>query len=293
MIASNAFVVHSASLKTRLKAAMPSEQKLPLADGIVRGLMASAASMWFERAAPARERIFSEVLDKNFDQTARRWRIMWASLAYVALSFVLFVCWPPTVPARGAFAFLIEKIVLSLGVGLYIIHLMYCLDLHVSACTLMRTLRSFYLPAARNTGHPTRIDAPAMLNAASELTAIIGKTLLYPLTILILIIISRLRIFDNWAMTPSLSVTFLAGAAILVLASLVLWYEGARLKSAVMQHERQKTQPPESENIELISEGVFAPWHWQPIFAAIFSCVAVFGSLTVADPLVRLFFGSS
>src|SRR6478672_8314917 len=149
MIASNAFVVHSASLKTRLKAAMPSEQKLPLADGIVKGLIASAVSMWFEQAAPARERIFSEVLDKNFDQTARRWRIMWGSLAYVALSFVLFVCWPPTVPARGAFAFLIEKVVLSLGVGLYIIHLMYCLDLHVSACTLMRTLRSFYSPPAR------------------------------------------------------------------------------------------------------------------------------------------------
>jgi hypothetical protein len=132
-----------------------------------------------------------------------------------------------------------------------------------------------------------------MLTAASQLTAIIGKTLLYPLTILILIIISRLTIFDNWTMTPSLSVTFFLGAAVLILASLVLWYEGARLKSAAVNREQRKARAEEPENVELITEGVFAPWHRQPIFAAIFSTVAVFGSLTVAEPLVRLFFGST
>jgi hypothetical protein len=138
-----------------------------------------------------------------------------------------------------------------------------------------------------------KIDANSMLTAASELTAIIGKTLLYPLTILILLIISRLRIFDNWTMTPSLSVTFFIGAAALILASLVLWYQGKRLKSAVVNREQRKARAEEPENIEPITEGVFAPWHRQPIFAAIFSTVAVFGSLTVAEPLVRMFFGST
>src|SRR5205814_876938 len=93
---------------------------------------------------PVKEKTFQEVVDKNFDSRARRQRIMWASLGYLVVSFVLFYRWPPAVPARGAFAFLVEKVVLALGVGLYIIHLMYCLDLHLSACTLLRTLRSFY-----------------------------------------------------------------------------------------------------------------------------------------------------
>jgi hypothetical protein len=111
---------------------------------------------------------------------------------------------------------------------------------------------------------------------------------------LILIIISRLTIFDNWTMTPSLSVTFLLGAALLILASLILWREGALLKRAIINHEHQKilAADPQKQGIAAINEGVFAPWHHQPIFAAVFSTAAVFGSLTVAEPLVRLFFGT-
>src|SRR5256885_8660880 len=155
---------------------------------------------------------------------------------------------------------MVEKVVFALGVGLYIIHLMYCLDLHVTACTLLRTLRSFYSSevAAREPG--LKIEASNLLRPASELTSIIGKTLLYPLTILILIIISRLTIFDNWTMTPSLWVTFFIGAAALILASLVLWYQGKRLKSAAVNRERRKAHP-EPANIELITDGVFAPWN--------------------------------
>ncbi|HZE13149.1 MAG TPA: hypothetical protein VE086_05285 [Chthoniobacterales bacterium] len=292
MIASNTFVLHRARIEGELADAVPSEKQLPLGGGIVRGLTESFIALGVECTPRPRETTFNEVLSKQFDPARRRKRIMWAGLGYLAVSFVLFSQWPPAVPARGAFAFFVEKGALALGVGLYIIHLMYCLDLHVSACTLLRTLRSFYsshvLPADR-----AKIKPQEMLAATSELTAIIGKTLLYPLTILILIIISRLSIFDNWTMTPSLSVTFLAGAAALILASLVLWYEGARLKSAVLHYQERKEHPDEPENIDMVNEGAFAPWHRQPIFAAFFSTAAVFGSLTVAEPLVRLFFGSS
>jgi hypothetical protein len=292
MIASNSFVVHAPRIKKELTKAVPSAEKLPLAEGVVKELAATCSSLLLEKTPPVEEKTFQQVLDKHFDSRARRKRITWASLGYLAVSFVLFYRWPPAVPARGAFAFLAEKVVLALSVGLYIIHLMYCLDLHVSACTLLRTLRSFYSTGVKSLDQD-KIDANSMLTAASQLTAIIGKTLLYPLTILILIIISRLTIFDNWTMTPSLSVTFFLGAAALILAALVLWYEGARLKSAAVNREQRKARVEEPQNIELISEGVFAPWHRQPIFAAIFSTAAVFGSLTVAEPLVRLFFGST
>jgi hypothetical protein len=292
MIASNSFVVHRQRIEEQFTKAVPSAEKLPLAEGVVKELGATCLSLLLEKTPPVKEKTFQQVVDKHFDYRARRKRIMWASLGYLAVSFVLFYRWPPAVPARGAFAFVAEKVVLALGVGLYIIHLMYCLDLHLSACTLLRTLRSFFSTGMKSLDQD-KIDANSMLTAASELTAIIGKTLLYPLTILILLIISRLRIFDNWTMTPSLSVTFFIGAAALILASLVLWYQGKRLKSAVVNREQRKARAEEPENIEPITEGVFAPWHRQPIFAAIFSTVAVFGSLTVAEPLVRMFFGST
>ena len=139
-----------------------------------------------------------------------------------------------------------------------------------------------------------------MLEATSTLTAIIGKTLLYPLTVLILIILSRLRIFDNWVMTPSLIITFALGAVLLVAASLALWLEGTRLKRTVLAehgaHHELDSQSvaalaEEKEKLVAINRGAFAAWYNQPIFAAIFSAAAVFGSLSVAGPLARLFFG--
>jgi hypothetical protein len=91
-------------------------------------------------------------------------------------------------------------------------------------------------------------------------------------------------------MTPSLTVTFALGALLLVAASLVLWLEGAQLKNAVLA--QTKDDPATAEKILKINDGVFAAWYNQPIFSAIFSAAAVFGSLSVAGPLTRLFFAS-
>ena len=206
MIASNSFVVNRLEIEAKLTKAVLCAEKLPLAEGVVKHLARSCLSLLLDKTQPVKEKTFQQVVVKHFDPCARRNRIIWASLGYFAISFVLFYRWPPAVPARGAFAFLAEKVVFAFGVGLYIIHLMYCLDLHLSACTLLRTLRSFYSTGAKALDED-KVDANSMLIGASELTAIIGKTLLYPLTILILIIISRLTIFDNWTMMPSLSVS--------------------------------------------------------------------------------------
>jgi hypothetical protein len=235
---------------------------------------------------PSDERSRNEFFQELFEVNARKRRIVIASLAYLAFSFVLFAMWPPTVPARGGLPLLIEKIVLSLGVALYIIHLIFCLELHVSALRLLRQLRLLYSSAADE----NRINATQMLTPLSTFTLIIGKTLLYPLTVLILIILSRLDIFDNWVMTPSLILTFAGGAIVLIVASLTLWLEGARLKKTVLA--QTGIQSDEKEKLRAINDGVFAAWYSQPIFSAIFSVAAVFGSLTVAGPLTRLFFAS-
>jgi hypothetical protein len=158
MIASNSFVVHRPRIEEQLTKAVPSAQKLPLAEGVVKELAATCLSLLLEKTPPVEEKTFQQVMDKHFDYRGRRNRIMLASLGYLAVSFVLFYLWPPAVPARGAFAFLVEKVVLALGVGLYIIHLMYCLDLHLSACTLLRTLRSFYSTGVKSLDQD-KIDA--------------------------------------------------------------------------------------------------------------------------------------
>jgi hypothetical protein len=127
-------------------------------------------------------------------RTLRR-RIVKLSIAYLVFSFVLFLVWQPTVPGRGGLALLIEKIVLALGVALYIVHLIFCLDLHFSAWRLLRAIGSHFDPPSP-TGSPSSIDLEQMLTSLGTLTTIIGRTLLYPLTVLILIILSRLTILD-------------------------------------------------------------------------------------------------
>lgn len=366
LFASRSLVAEGAGLRIKLEKALRREIQLPLSQDLAkeslrfyRSLanesldlcrqMAKEGGRLYdnflrERATPSPEQSSDRHLTRFFGsdeppvwwRNSRLWRLIMWSVIYFAISVLLFRHWPPSVPCRGAFALLVEKIVLALGVTLYIVHLVFCLDLHVGAYKFIRTLRSSFAPAG------SEIDAKPMLEATSALTAIIGKTLLYPLTVLILIILSRLPRFDNWVMTPSLTITFSAGALALMIASLSLWSAGSRLKKDVLEkqgaaHEKEESKlarqileessrpkpaPPagdnprsggatetkavalareleavrkafEKEKADLvgINDGVFAAWYSQPIFAAIFSAAAVFGSLSVAGPLARLFFG--
>ena len=297
--ASHSFVSRSRRLSQSLQSALPSQERLPLADPLGTEAGAFVRAFFSEQPPGCREKTFDQVLERFFDHKARRRRIMIASFLYLVMSGILFAIWPPAVPARGLTAFVIEKVILSLGVALYIIHLIYCLDLHLSALTLLRTLRSFYSADVRQRLGGLLFQTKEMLEAVSELTLIIGRTLLYPLTVLILIILSRLRIFDNWVMTPSLTITFALGAFLLISASVVLWLEGSRLKRTALQESKRKmeeesalkpTPAEEQEKLEGVDQGVFATWYQQPIFAAIFSAAAVFGSLSIAEPLARMLF---
>ena len=337
LIASYSFFSQGQGLKKKLQDALP-EKEYPLPQGLAKESARLCASLARERpvALPLQkfqvhlDRFFG-TQDKPFWGDARFWRIIGVSIAYFAISAFLFSQWQPSVPGRGAFTLLDEKIVLALGVTLYMIHLIFCLDLHVGALNFLRALRAVHGPAIWEEirSGQTNLQAKEMLEATASFTAIIGRTLLYPLTVLILIVLSRLRHFDNWVMTPSLTITFALGALALITASLVLWLEGARLKRQVIANywaaeekarveaahisptvlpdpeKPRPTAPPETnavrvgkrapdpaalaKELDAIDGGVFAAWYNQPIFAAIFSAAAVFGSLTVAGPIARLF----
>ena len=171
-------------------------------------------------------RTFHDFISKLFNANRRGWRVAILSLFYLLMSGWLFKVWPPTVPARGAWPFFIERIVLSLGVALYIIHLNFCLDVHIAAFRLLRRLRLFFNPPVdqttkatvetnakslesstpmektskpaepstlEETANTNQLNATQMLESLSIFTTVIGKTLLYPLTVLILMILSRLE----------------------------------------------------------------------------------------------------
>ena len=176
----------------------------------------------------------------------RFWRIVKHSIWYLLFSLCLFMIWQPTTPGRTGGVLFFEKVVLAFGVGLYVIHLIFCIDLHWSAYKLLHTIRKclLLLEDPRRSKNVPQIDLPVLSEAVASLTNVIGRTLLYPLTVLILIILSRLPIFDNWRMTTSLFLTFAFGALLLVTASLLLWYEGAQFKKALIQLNKSRSNLP-------------------------------------------------
>ena len=219
-------------------------------------------------------------------------RIFFLALCYLGLSAVFFISFPANVPGRGGTILVIERFVLALGVGLYIVHLLYCLDVHFMAFLLLRSLRQYFSDSTTNAfgDRQGRAKAYAILEAAGEYTDAAGRTLLYPFTVLVLIMLSRIHLFDAWRMTPSLWLTLVIGAAFLGTASLALVREATLLRKTALKEFGAKSRGFR-DKITALEIGAFARWYQQPIFAALVSLVTVFGPLGLAEPIVRLMVG--
>ena len=139
---SRLLITHRADWRGRLADALPSDEKLPLASGSITEIGRWLERLWFGIAPLYDQKTFASIFERIFLQGPRRIRVILASLLYFVVSAVLFALWPPVVPARGPVMFVIEKVVLAVGVSLYIVHLIYCLDLHLSAVTLLRDRKS-------------------------------------------------------------------------------------------------------------------------------------------------------
>jgi hypothetical protein len=219
-------------------------------------------------------------------------RIALLAIAYWGFSLVLFISFPPNVPGRGGVILVIDRIVLAFGVGLYIVHLLYCLDVHFMGLLLLRSLRQCFSDSRTNVlwlGQH-KAEAYAILESAGEYTDAAGRTLLYPFTVLVLIMLSRIHLFDAWRMTPSLWVTLVIGAALLGTASLALVREAVQLRKTALK-EFGANAGGFRDEITALKIGAFAKWYQQPIFAALVSLITVFGTLGLAEPIVRLMVG--
>lgn len=236
-------------------------------------------------------------------QRTRLCRVAVFAVVYLLLCGWLFVRWPTFVPARGDFAFVVERFILLLGVAMYIVHLVFCIDLHLSALHLIRALKKL-ARLDRRPEFPPTLNWACILAIVADFTSSVGRTLLYPLMVLLLMIVSRFRIFDNWSMHPSLMITFGLGAVSLLGISLVLVFAARELRQlclSVVKEKRQhfaprdaaaaKSHEDELVEIEKLSAGAFARWYEQPVVVALVSFIGVFGSTAVAEPLVRLLVG--
>jgi hypothetical protein len=254
-------------------------------------------------------RTLEQLLETIHGRSHRVLRITALAIIYLACSIVLFKVFPTFTPGRGFAVLLVEKVVLAFGVGLYVVHLLYCLDLHLGAQMLLRALRE-YLAENKN------IDEYKVLQTAGEYTVAVGRTLLYPLTVLIILMLSRIRLFDAWSMTPALWIVLGVGACVLTGASLVIVAEARSMRREALEraHERKLALEADlipggrprtaalPENVQAqiaglesrvkdlreLEVGAFSHWYQQPIFAAFVSLIGVLGTVGFAEPFVEL-----
>ena len=189
---------------------------------IFQAMANSAARAWLRRET--KSSFTSMQAWDSIAPDAQWFRICLMSFIYLTISSLLFIAWPPSVPARGLMTFWVERVTLALAVGLYVVHLMYCLDTHFFAIHLADKLRR----AIAIDGDPAGILDT--VRRFGRLTSSVSQTLLYPATILTFIIVSRLQIFDNWTMPISMWITLLLGFAILLSCALLLNRTAARLR---------------------------------------------------------------
>jgi hypothetical protein len=161
------------------------------------------------------------------------------------------------------------------------------------------------------------IDEYKVLETAGEYTVAVGRTLLYPLTVLIILMLSRISLFDAWSMTPSLWIALGAGAILLTGASLVIVSEARSMRGEALARARKQKDtletkrltPGEQPGTALLPEnvqtqiaglesrmkaldelevGAFSHWYQQPIFAALVSVIGVLGTVGFAGPFAEL-----
>ena len=241
-------------------------------------------------------RTIEKLLETIHGRPHRVLRITTLAIVYFVFSILLFAAFPTYTPGRGFAVLLVEKVVLALGVGLYIVHLLYCLDLHLGAQMLLGALRG-RLAENKN------IDEYKVLETAGEYTFAVGRTLLYPFTVLIIVMLSRIRLFDAWSMTPSLWIVLGVGAILLTGASLVIVSEARGMREEALERahetkralETKRLVPGETQTASLpqnvqsqiagiesrmkelreLEVGAFSHWYQQPIFAALVSLLGV------------------
>ncbi|HEY5706432.1 MAG TPA: hypothetical protein VIS96_12740 [Terrimicrobiaceae bacterium] len=255
-------------------------------------------------------RAIEELLETIHSRSYRVLRITALAIVYLAISICLFTMFPTFTPGRGFTVLLVEKVTLALGIGLYVVHLLYCLDLHLGAWMLLCALRE-HLAKSEN------VDECKVLETAAEYTVAVGRTLLYPLTVLIILMLSRISLFDAWSMTPSLWIALGAGAIFLTGASLMIVSEASRMRGEAIERAREKKHEIETRGLvpgeqavsaplreslqsqigglesrikalQELEVGAFSHWYQQPIFAALVSLIGVLGTIGFAGPFAEL-----
>jgi hypothetical protein len=215
--------------------------------------------------------------------SAQRRRLIPQVLVYGCFGAVLLfgVFTAPYIPFRGSVSEVADRLIVFISVFSFLVLTFFVVDETRLCEQFIRRLTDL---CCRNSTSETEMRMTCFsIDLIAKRTQVVGRLIDYPFIILLILIVGRIRLFDNWDIPVGLVLLwgFSAGYAIVcgfLLGRAAEHFRQAAIKSLDIKRKeaRKAGKPDEAEEISRVmdeisteSAGAFAPWTQHPVFRAV------------------------
>ena len=225
----------------------------------------------------------------------RRSRVIPQAAVYGFFGFALLlgVFTPPHTPFRGLVSEGVDKVVLFLSVFTFIALTFFVVDETRLCEQFIRRLTD--LSCLTHQSEPRFIRFSVDVVAARS--KVVSRLIDYPFIILLILIVGRMRLFDNWDVPLGLILLWGISAGYAVVCAFLLGRAAEHLRQAAIMRlkpvrdeakaageiDRAERLDHDLQGIETESRGAFAPWTQHPIFRAILFPTGGFGLASLLE----------
>lgn len=237
---------------------------------------------------------------------ARMLRAMLATWVYVVVTSVLFVIWPMEgMPVRGAsmwwmMSWLIPTLTFQVLV-------FWVMDANLLLTRFIRhlsehhaiwpgTLQMEHKKTFGMLRHPC-IDEWMDLQLIAKRTSAVNRLIYAPTVVMLILFASRSSLFDNWPTPPSLVISYLLTALVLLVSALSLRRAAEKSRTLALQRlDAYLLQTPETtpcygkfkiirERVATLSTGAFSRYAEDPLIRALLLSLTGIGGSAIVDAL--------
>ena len=237
---------------------------------------------------------------------ARMLRAMLATWVYVVVTSVLFVIWPMEgMPVRGASMWwMMSWLIPSLTFQVLVFWVM---DANLLLTRFIRhlsehhaiwpgTLQMEHKKTFGMLRHPC-IDEWVDLQLIAKRTSAVNRLIYAPTVVMLILFASRSSLFDNWPTPPSLVISYLLTALVLLVSALSLRRAAEKSRTLALQRlDAYLLQTPETtpcygkfkmirERVATLSTGAFSRYAEDPLIRALLLSLTGIGGSAIVDAL--------
>lgn len=239
---------------------------------------------------------------------ARMLRAILATWIFVVATSVLYVLWPMEgTPIRGEWEPPTMKLSWMVPTLAFQLLVFWVVDANRLLVQFIRQLSSHRIrwPNALQMEHEKIfgirehpcIDAWVDMTLIAQRTAAVNRLIYIPTAVLLILIMSRSSVFDNWPTPPSLVISFLLTALVLFVAALSLRRAAEKARGTALAHIDEyllKTPANEKgyekfrlirERIAALNTGAFSRYSEEPLVRALLLSLAGIGGSAIVEVL--------